>query len=295
MAPEPFTTRDMDVRNLDGFMLNFEKLFSSELWALTKNSGNALRGALALWCKSWKQLPPASLPDDERILAAFADMPLARFRRLRPLVMHGFTLCSDGRFYHRVVADQVLKVWPSVLKKRQEREADNERLKRWREARKAKRETVNETRFETVNETPMKRHLVLSDTDTDTDTENRTKRSILAKPANTAPPKWRRSDTQKNLLNGHQQDWEEFWRVYPRRVAKAQALKAYAQAIDKTSPATLLEAAKCYARSRAKEPPEYTKHPATWLNAECWLDEGANVRPEIDPVVAKLRALEGQK
>lgn len=114
--PAPFTSSEMDIRDdLDGFMLNVERLLASELWALTKSQPLAFRGAVGLWARAWKQIPPASLPNDETVIAAFADMTLAQFRKLRALVMRGFELCSDGRYYHRRLAEEVCRIWRSRL------------------------------------------------------------------------------------------------------------------------------------------------------------------------------------
>src|SRR5690349_18176721 len=108
-ARAPITTTDMDLRDLDGFMLNVERLLASELWALTKKRPEAFRGAVGLWARAWKQLPPASLPDNEEVLASYADMSLAAFRKHRDLVMRNFELCSDGRFYHTKLAEEANK------------------------------------------------------------------------------------------------------------------------------------------------------------------------------------------
>jgi Protein of unknown function (DUF1376) len=96
----PLVEPHVDCTDLDGFMLNTERLMSSELVAL---HGNEIVGAaLMLWCRAWKQRPAASLPDDDNINSAFARLPLARFRKLKHAVMHGFVKCSDGRLYHPV-------------------------------------------------------------------------------------------------------------------------------------------------------------------------------------------------
>jgi hypothetical protein len=80
--------------------------------------------------------------------------------------------------------------------------------------------------------------------------------------------------------------FEEFWGVYPRKVGKGAARKAYRQALKRASHAEILAGAKRYRPDTG-----FTKHPTTWLNAECWLDEperkpGANVvgfRKEFRP------------
>ena len=96
--PAPLVEADVDCTDLDGFYLNVERLMSSELLAL---HGNEIIGAaVLLWCRAWKQRPAASLPDDDRINAAFARLPLKKFREVKDAVMRGFVKCSDGRLYH---------------------------------------------------------------------------------------------------------------------------------------------------------------------------------------------------
>jgi hypothetical protein len=72
----------------------------------------------------------------------------------------------------------------------------------------------------------------------------------------------------------------EFWNAYPKKVAKLAAEKAFAAAAKRgADPAAIIEAAKLYAASERmrierEHTPQYTKHPATWLNGGCWDDEG---------------------
>lgn len=66
--------------------------------------------------------------------------------------------------------------------------------------------------------------------------------------------------------------FDEFWSVYPRKVGKADALKAYTKALKSASAAEILEGAKRYAQDPNREP-EYTAHPATWLNRGSWSDD----------------------
>ncbi len=74
-------------------------------------------------------------------------------------------------------------------------------------------------------------------------------------------------------------DWpadyrDAFWAKYPNRKAKAHAMKALDKVAfaGKTAWADLINALERYIVSddviRG-----YAKHPATWLNAECWKDE----------------------
>jgi len=70
-------------------------------------------------------------------------------------------------------------------------------------------------------------------------------------------------------------DFEEFYRNYPKHVAKAAAQKAYKAARKKATAAELLQGALRYSAERQGQDPKYTKHPSTWLNSGCWADEAA--------------------
>lgn len=145
---EPLTPPECDVRTLDTFDLNVERLMASELVALS--SGDEFKAAVMLWCRAWKQVPAASLPDDDRILASFAGVPLAKWRKLRPMALRGFVRCLDGRLYHPMLAEQAIAAAARREKFLKKREADAERLRGWRASHKG---NEVETRFETPDET----------------------------------------------------------------------------------------------------------------------------------------------
>ena len=65
----------------------------------------------------------------------------------------------------------------------------------------------------------------------------------------------------------------EFWDVYPKKVAKQAAERAWAKAVKAADPSVIIDGARRYARVRERADPKYTKHPATWLNGGCWADE----------------------
>lgn len=74
--------------------------------------------------------------------------------------------------------------------------------------------------------------------------------------------------------NGYTDDFENFWRTYPRRIEKKSAFKAWKTALKggATTDEIIAGAAR-YAKYRAGEPERFTKHPSTWLNQGCWEDE----------------------
>lgn len=70
--------------------------------------------------------------------------------------------------------------------------------------------------------------------------------------------------------------FDEFWAVYPRKEKKPAAQKAYLRAIERADEDAIIEAAERYADARRELPKDeqrYTKHPATWLNNDCWNDD----------------------
>lgn len=96
-------------------------------------------------------------------------------------------------------------------------------------------------------------------------------------------------------------DFDQFWDSVPRKLGKGKARKAYLKALTKTAHETILAGIRRYAATRAGQPEEYTKHPATWLNDECWLDE-AGTGPPVSAEVISIRSafqspeeLEGQR
>ncbi len=146
--PEPMVSAEVDCTDLDGFMLNVERLMASELVALS--SHEVIGAALLLWCRAWKQRPAASLPNDDKVIAAFARMPLPRFRKLRDEILRGFVLCSDGRLYHRTLATEAANAYERKVAFQRKRQTDAERLRQWRGK---KHETPDETRTSTQDET----------------------------------------------------------------------------------------------------------------------------------------------
>jgi hypothetical protein len=78
---------------------------------------------------------------------------------------------------------------------------------------------------------------------------------------------------KKNTESRLKEDFERWYSAYPRRRARGAAFRAYKQARSRASVETLLDGARRYAAQRAGHDPQFTKYPATWLNAECWLDE----------------------
>ena len=76
-------------------------------------------------------------------------------------------------------------------------------------------------------------------------------------------------------------DFDEFWKLYPKKVDKAKCLKKYLKI--NVSQEIILKGVNNYISYLKKEHKEkYIKNPLTWLNGECWNDEYETTL-EVDP------------
>jgi uncharacterized protein YdaU (DUF1376 family) len=80
-----------------------------------------------------------------------------------------------------------------------------------------------------------------------------------------------------DLFKSQNDEFESFWREYPRRAGKGQARKAFRAALKKTTFPVLIAGARRYAKevSGNGKDPQYIRYPATWLTGEDWDDEPA--------------------
>lgn len=78
--------------------------------------------------------------------------------------------------------------------------------------------------------------------------------------------------------------FDAFWSVYPRKVGKPEARKAWKAATRKADPASIIAAASAYSEQTLAEKtePRFIKHPGPWLNAERWADFQPNSQPDDD-------------
>lgn len=70
-------------------------------------------------------------------------------------------------------------------------------------------------------------------------------------------------------------EFELFWKAYPKRVGKKAALKAWAKAKDKPCLVDILEAIENASKTEqwVKENGQYIPNPSTWLNEGRWADD----------------------
>lgn len=86
--------------------LDHERIRQSDTWVLA--SPEQRPWLLMLWMTAWEQSPCATLPDDDRLIAARIGMPLERWMQDRHILLRGWTKASDGRLYHETLTQFVL-------------------------------------------------------------------------------------------------------------------------------------------------------------------------------------------
>lgn len=97
--------------------LDVVRLRDSDLAAT--ETAEAFRAAVMLWCASWHQLPAASLPDDDRVLANLAGYGrvVKEWQKEREGALRGWVKCTDNRLYHPVVAEKAVEAWRGKLER----------------------------------------------------------------------------------------------------------------------------------------------------------------------------------
>ena len=85
------------------------------------------------------------------------------------------------------------------------------------------------------------------------------------------------------LLFQERELFNEFWKEYPRKLDKGAAFKAFRSALKVATFEEILAGAIAYRNDPNREA-EYTKYPATWLNADAWENE---IAPSPDSEAAE--------
>lgn len=89
-------------------------------------------------------------------------------------------------------------------------------------------------------------------------------------------------DTNNHVINNHVNEpilrsvsiaFNHFWLMYPRKVGKTNAEKAFSKASHAVGVDKILEAVKPYADSVSHKEKKFIPHPATWLNQGRWDDD----------------------
>lgn len=116
--PDPLTPQSADLTDWPTMPLDVARMRDSKFSATVDPEAGFF--AFQLWAASWHRIPAASLPDDDRQLCQLAGLgrDLATWERIKGGAMYGFLKCSDGKFYHPVIAEKSLECWIEKVSQR---------------------------------------------------------------------------------------------------------------------------------------------------------------------------------
>lgn len=175
-------------------------------------------------------------------------------------VRDGFAFCSW------------LEYNPSKAQTKAEREASAQRMKASRER---KRTNSAGQSNEGANVAPQHG-----------ETLQRNTSDVLQRPDPTRPdptPVPNGTESKARQRADYSPEFETFWSTYPRREAKRQAWNAWGKALNRATVEAITEGALRYAQDPNRDD-KYTKHPATWLNADGWEDDPLPSRHNVQDI-----------
>jgi predicted transcriptional regulator len=87
----------------------------------------------------------------------------------------------------------------------------------------------------------------------------------------------------------HLESFDKFWKLYPKRIAKADALKAWKQATKKKTADELIALTKAYSESKLPDM-TYIPYPASWLNKGLYeAVENDKPAPASKPIFGRIK------
>lgn len=273
--PAPLVPPDCDLRDFAFMPLDVARLRDSDLAA--NETPEACWAAVLLWATAWHQVPAGSIPDDEMWIAKHAGYAqrgkiAKEWKEVRDGALHKWIVCQDGRLYHPVIAEKALEAWDSKLRRRWASECA--RIKKHNQ-----RHTDANVICPEFDEWKSSGCLtgqplfVPKDIDgrpQDNHGDNGSKGQGEGQGQGQRDKK-EKTETRAALASG----FESWWSVYPHKVGKDVAMKAFVTARKQADVSVMIEGVKQYIANKPPDRPWC--NPATWLNQGRWKDEPANV------------------
>lgn len=213
---DPLTMPDCDLRDQPWMPFHVQRLLGSEWWLGASDA--AARVSVELWCESWQQVPAASLPDNDRVLARMCGKSADEWAAIRDEVLSAWIKCSDGRWYHPTVSQMAQEAWGRKQARQNARKQAIEAgrkgaAKRWaKDAKKPPQKAADSP----PNSPPISDPNTLQDKtgqDSNTDRSSLTETSVVAD----APPEGQRSEIHR-LATEPIPSFDAFWAEYPARL-----------------------------------------------------------------------------
>lgn len=286
-APAPIP-EDADLRQFRHFAVDVHRLLTSETWVLA--TGDEAKAALTLWLQAFHAVPAGSLPANDKMLA-YLSMAGPNWPDVREHALRGWKVHADGRLYHPVVTEKVLEALDRSEAYQKARDAHRERMREWR----------GKQRDSGVPppEPPSDDHVTITEPSRDAGVidkkkkEKKKRKESLSIDSGTdstgvEPPQAVAASVSEST---YPPEFESFWKVYPRKIGKLAALRAYRRAVKLMGPdphPRLLAGAAAYAKGCVGKDEQYVAHAQTWLNQGRWGDEptATVAKPSYVPMAA---------
>lgn len=199
-----------------------------------------------------------ALPADDGQLAAMAKATPAEWRKMRPIIGALFTE-EGGRWYQKRCEEELEKARGKMAAKSEAGRAGAQ--SRWQKNASANgkhdgKRIADASVSHRQTDAPITKYQVPSSLREDSGSLDLLGEGSASKPKFTEP-----------------EGFSAFYEAFPLKKARPKAAEAYARAIKRAMPGTILAAARRYAEARKGEEPKFTAHPATWLNQERWNDD----------------------
>lgn len=114
----------------------------------------------------------------------------------------------------------------------------------------------------------------------------------------TRSPKTQKPEARVQNKGSPPDGFDAFWAECLRKVKKPEAMKAYARAIGRASPETILEGMRRYSAAKRGAELQFIAHPASWLNNDRWQDEepsqSTQTSEEDDAQLRRWRRIAGR-
>jgi len=199
----------------------------------------------------WVSGPP---PDDDVALAQITHLELRQWRKMRPVLLRYFSI-SDGEWRQKR-ADEELEKAKRLTEARRQNGQKGGRPRKLTESEEKPADNLEVNLGPKLDETPTR----------------------VAPPSPSPLPSEGRELTLSLIEAPSSLDieFEAFWQLYPKKVGKIAARKAYAKARKSVGDTTIRDGLK---RTKFSDDHRFIPHPATWLNEGRWMDVPAEPAP----------------
>lgn len=264
--PDPLTPEDCDISHF-GIMPFDVKKFRDSNFSLTIDPAIGFR-AVMLWAAAWHQVPAASLPDNDIVLFRLSGcLSLDEFKAIKHEVMHGFILCSDGRWYHKFMSSLALSAWKKSKKAKESISV------RWSNNDSNNEEKENEEQTKNDTNTNVCTNVIPREDMRGNDKKGNDTNTV------DSPPSGEQAEQQTDHV---MDNFNRLWKPWPTKNNKQAAIKAFRKLCKGKSPdniarnttVLLNDIERKIAYIAGRESPFMKTLLSTYLNGAMWKDEG---------------------